>query len=263
MWFFSDSPDPPATRSLATSIEAFRLRVSPTGPSTLFAPSERAKGVVRVPDRIRLVLKHLDLECPSRCPGRDKARPLRNDERLQDQPVNMRMNWTKGHRRVVQSLREPSQICHVTQVGLSSSCGTHENVRTLRIADVRRCLVLLLLLLISYQVVWAGAAQYCVHEEDPGVTHFGHHGHKHHSASGEQASGAVGSDADCSACHLASAAVLPGAALLVGAISLSEGYSYVEPRYPFRVPDGPERPQRATPRPAVRFGSGVLSTSLT
>ncbi len=132
----------------------------------------------------------------------------------------------------------------------------------LELPAMRRWLLVMLLILLPYQAVWAGAAQYCVHEDDAAATHFGHHGHKHHTARPDKAGASGISHADCSTCHMASAApVLTGDLNLVP-VPLRESFSYSEPRYLSRVPAGPERPDRVTLRPAVRFGGGVLPALL-
>lgn len=127
---------------------------------------------------------------------------------------------------------------------------------------MRRWLLVLLLILLPYQAVWAGAAQYCVHEDDAGATHFGHHGHKHHSARADKAGAAGIAHADCSTCHMASAAPVPIGDLQLVPAPPREFFPYAQPRYLSRVPAGPERPDRATPSPAVRFGGGVLPALL-
>lgn len=124
---------------------------------------------------------------------------------------------------------------------------------------MRRWLIVMLLILLPYQAVWAGAAQYCVHEDDASTTHFGHHGHKHPSGRADKSSGSGTSHADCSGCHMSSAAPALDGDLQLGAMSLQESFSYAEPRYISRVPAGPERPERTTPRPILRFGGGVLT----
>lgn len=120
----------------------------------------------------------------------------------------------------------------------------------------------MLLILLPYKAVWAGAAQYCVHEDDSGLSHFGHHGHKHQSAREDKAGAAGISHADCSTCHVASAAPVPSGDLQLVPVPLHASLSYTEPRYLSRVPAGPERPDRATRRPALRFGGGVLAALL-
>lgn len=126
-------------------------------------------------------------------------------------------------------------------------------------AQMRRWLIVLFLILLPYQSVWASAAQYCVHEEDAGATHFGHHGHKHHSARADKAGAAGIFDADCSTCHMTSAAPVPSENFELMLVHLREPLSYADPPYLSRVPAGPERPDKVTPRPAVRFGGGVLA----
>lgn len=80
--------------------------------------------------------------------------------------------------------------------------------------DMRRWLLLLMLVVLPMQFASAAAATYCRHE--PGVSkHFGHHEHRH-QASGDQKSalesagdeshtGTALGDPDCEYCHLGAA----------------------------------------------------------
>jgi hypothetical protein len=75
---------------------------------------------------------------------------------------------------------------------------------------VRRLIVILMLSLLPFQFVWGAAASYCQHEQGAGVSHFGHHVHKHQGkalkAAGESTpdnkNTAAGDDPDCATCHL-------------------------------------------------------------
>ncbi len=70
---------------------------------------------------------------------------------------------------------------------------------------MRKALIIFLLVLLPFQFVWGAAAGYCQHEQGQAVHHFGHHFHKH--SSGDKAKQLIGDDADCVACHVASAPV--------------------------------------------------------
>lgn len=140
------------------------------------------------------------------------------------------------------------------------ACGTSEKCLEFRV--MRRWLLIMLLFLLPYQAVWAGAAQYCVHEDDAAVAHFGHHKHKHSGARADRVAAGSMWDADCSTCHMASAAPVLSSDLQLTVLPVPDDSSYAEPRYLSRVPAGPERPDRATPPTAVRFGGGVLAVFL-
>ncbi|MFM1991656.1 MAG: cobalt-zinc-cadmium resistance protein CzcI [Pseudomonadota bacterium] len=84
---------------------------------------------------------------------------------------------------------------------------------------MRRLVFLVLAFLVAFQASWAMAAPYCLHERSATPMHFGHHQHEHVHESGSldegsDRSSAVGEtsvglpDADCSACHAASPAVM-------------------------------------------------------
>lgn len=139
---------------------------------------------------------------------------------------------------------------------------TKTYLKRLEFDVMRRWLLIILLILIPYQSVWAGSAQYCAHEDDAAVAHFGHHKHKHSPARADRAATGTMWDADCSTCHMASAAPVFCGALQMTPLAWPESFPYAEPRYVSRVPAGPERPDRATPPPAVRFGGGVLAVFL-
>ena len=83
---------------------------------------------------------------------------------------------------------------------------------------MRRCLTVVLLVLLPLQSFWAAAATYCAHEQGAASRHFGHHEHRHHGAAGKvdgaeadakkaQSSG----DLDCAFCHLSCAQPLVSA----------------------------------------------------
>ncbi len=74
---------------------------------------------------------------------------------------------------------------------------------------MRRWFAVLLLMLLPLQAVWAAAAPYCAHEEDPATMHVGHHSHEHQGAQQDDngSEAPAGSHADCHVCHGAGAAV--------------------------------------------------------
>lgn len=72
---------------------------------------------------------------------------------------------------------------------------------------MKRLVLILIMLIVPLQSVWAAASAYCTHEADAATGHFGHHSHQHGAgkADGEPdqnspAGKAV--DNDCGLCHL-------------------------------------------------------------
>ncbi|MDH4463487.1 MAG: hypothetical protein QE290_05540 [Acidovorax sp.] len=81
---------------------------------------------------------------------------------------------------------------------------------------MRRWFLILLLVLLPLQSVWAEAAAYCQHEGQlagDSTSHWGHHEHDHGDAplaSGDDASSAwAGVDVDCNVCHAGGAVPFP------------------------------------------------------
>ena len=72
----------------------------------------------------------------------------------------------------------------------------------------KRLLLILFVVLMPFQMAWAGAAAYCQHETEPAkAKHFGHHEHRH-TASSDKPAGKVAVDLDCSVCHAAGASIV-------------------------------------------------------
>ena len=75
---------------------------------------------------------------------------------------------------------------------------------------MRRPLLILLLFWLPLQFAWGAAASFCPHEEGQGISHFGHHTHKHQGksipTSGESTPDKkgtlAGEDFDCDYCHM-------------------------------------------------------------
>ena len=78
---------------------------------------------------------------------------------------------------------------------------------------MRRWLAILLLLFMPVQGLWAAAAPYCQHEEDPAAMHVGHHTHEHHGAQSgladldDDGGGPAAEHADCHTCHGGAASI--------------------------------------------------------
>lgn len=112
---------------------------------------------------------------------------------------------------------------------------------------MKKIFVIFLLVILPFQLAWAGLGVYCQHEEGQAAQHFGHHDHKH-TAQSDQGKGEAGklnpgADNDCSShlngvkCFLCSQ-TMP---------SLPQGVASFDLRTPLYVsyiPDGPDRPDR-------------------
>jgi hypothetical protein len=88
-----------------------------------------------------------------------------------------------------------------------------------KLQNMRKWLLVFLLLLMPLQFSWAAVSSYCQHESAPASSHPGHHEHKHHDQSADQASNeahaqlqsnkSLGEDVDCVNCHASCCAALP------------------------------------------------------
>lgn len=74
---------------------------------------------------------------------------------------------------------------------------------------MKRLFLILLLLMMPLQSVWAAGAAYCSHDE--AKMHPGHHVHKHLPSSSQDGDGPSTPCDDCDACHHLSASALPSA----------------------------------------------------
>ena len=117
---------------------------------------------------------------------------------------------------------------------------------------MRRSLLILLLCWLPFQFAWGAAASFCQHEEGQGVSHFGHHTHKHQGksipASGESTPDKKGSlageDFDCDYCHMGCAQPLASEASaccdIEGSQHLAEAATQGHSPH---IPDPIERPK--------------------
>lgn len=134
---------------------------------------------------------------------------------------------------------------------------------------MRRWVFAFLLFVVPFQLVWGSAAPYCAHEASVSAQkHFGHHEHKHQDggdivSASEDASDTPGAfHVDCESCHLNCSAVMPAVTPALEALPHDKASRQPEPRYDSHIPAGPQRPDRAYPAPAARFGGGVVMVSL-
>ncbi len=126
---------------------------------------------------------------------------------------------------------------------------------------MHKLIVFLLISVVMLQAGFAAAGSACLHEQDAGAHHFGHHAHEHRttaaglSTAGEHssdpaksafpsgtASGDLDQDHDCTTCHANAPAGLP--AWSRGPV-LPEGIDLLAEASPFHLsPPPPARPER-------------------
>ena len=79
----------------------------------------------------------------------------------------------------------------------------------------RRCIAILLLILLPLQFSWAGIAAYCQHETGQAAQHIGHHEHTHTGTDTQGSASDIkaqwGFDTDCSACYSGFISAVPHA----------------------------------------------------
>lgn len=123
---------------------------------------------------------------------------------------------------------------------------------------MRRWILILLLVLVPFQTVWASATPYCGHESQGTATHVGHHEHRHRAAtqSAEKAALLAGMDLDCGSCQLASPATIPGSLFISQPPVVAAALPYTEVFYASCSLAGLERPERSCAPSAVRSGGG-------
>jgi hypothetical protein len=110
-------------------------------------------------------------------------------------------------------------------------------------------LLITLITLITLQAAFAAAGSACLHEQDAGAHHLGHHAHQHRPAASDHTSGvdSAGStdldqDHDCTTCH---ANALTGVLTGPHWPSPPEGAALLAEASPFHLsPPPPARPER-------------------
>ena len=132
---------------------------------------------------------------------------------------------------------------------------------------VRRLFFLVLLLILPVQFAWAAATGYCRHETGEARKHFGHHEHQHRTAQDgvvkdSKAPSSLGADSDCGVCQLSAAQPVPSTSAAIAIASAEPPRFAHGARYDSYIPSGPERPDRAEPTLAVRFGGAVVIGAL-
>ena len=116
---------------------------------------------------------------------------------------------------------------------------------------MRRWLVVLMLLVLPVQFVWAAAMPYCAHEAAASASkHPGHHQHVHQGGSdaakaSDDGAGSGAHHADCASCHAGAAATLPLPPAVLASAPRDVLRELPPPRYRSHTPAGPERPDIA------------------
>ena len=111
---------------------------------------------------------------------------------------------------------------------------------------MKRLALIVLMLLLPLQSVWAAASAYCEHEQGVATQHFGHHIHQHQASTDSNDSSGkspLNVHADCSSCHLS----CPAATESVRSTVVMASGLLVLADYPDALssvfPDHPERPK--------------------
>ena len=110
------------------------------------------------------------------------------------------------------------------------------------IIEIVKRAVCCLLLLLSLQVLWAGAAVACQHEPDPTAVHLGHHSAANANTDLGDRSNGPGPGGDCAICHLSS---IKFYGLVTIAAPPAHGPTRPDPDariFVSHFPSGPERP---------------------
>ena len=114
---------------------------------------------------------------------------------------------------------------------------------------MRRAVIVLFMVMLPIQWVWAAAAQTCQHEPGAAVAHFGHHAHTHEASPGQPDAVEVpvtqgGDHADCGVCHLSAAKACTTHAYPVDTESALPVRGALTLHYDSHIPAGLERPDR-------------------
>lgn len=148
---------------------------------------------------------------------------------------------------------------------VKAAIGNRSRANAATLASVRRILFTFLLALLPFQFSLAAVTSYCRHETGSASKHLGHHQHQHQyrAVAGEVAtipeSGVpTGTDNDCGICHLSAAqSILDRTSVALGPPDEPPRFQYGW-RYESYISSGPDRPDRAEPTSAVRFGGEVV-----
>lgn len=124
------------------------------------------------------------------------------------------------------------------------------NVRgTGNLSVLRRCLFVLLLVLVPFQFAWSAAATYCGHEAGSGAPHFGHHQHHAKAQLDDKAQSAklkqiADGDDNCVGCHVSLAQQSDGVQLPAILTRSVRPLDLGSRSYRSPIPPGLERPAR-------------------
>jgi len=119
-----------------------------------------------------------------------------------------------------------------------------------KLLDMKKVLLIMLLVLVPFQISWAMAGDYCQHENGAVAAHFGHHAHHHQSKADQPDSKHTVKlsklHSDCGSCHTSVLALLleldgaPSPSLSLAKLPQLPPNSYTS-----HIPDGPREPDRA------------------
>ncbi|MBU1357587.1 MAG: hypothetical protein KKC79_20110 [Gammaproteobacteria bacterium] len=114
---------------------------------------------------------------------------------------------------------------------------------------LRRCLFVMLLLIVPFQFAWSAASVYCGHEAGAGAPHFGHHEHHTKVHAGDKTQGAklkqiVDADDNCVGCHASLAQQSASVESPMIVLRSVRPHESGPPSYRSPVPPALERPAR-------------------
>lgn len=117
------------------------------------------------------------------------------------------------------------------------------------LSALRRCLFVLLLVVVPFQFAWSAASTYCGHEDGAGASHFGHHQHHAKAHLDDKTQNAklkqiADGDDNCISCHVSLAQQSAGADLPVIAMRAISPADTGPRIYRSPIPPGLERPAR-------------------
>jgi hypothetical protein len=114
--------------------------------------------------------------------------------------------------------------------------------------EMRRLVLICMLLLLAVQWTWVAAAVYCEHETGAAAQHLGHHEHQHVGASDEvtkagKAQSPANADNDCGICHPGVLCMVPEQTLALSGVSILARLDSLA-TFSSHIPSAPERPDR-------------------
>ena len=119
-----------------------------------------------------------------------------------------------------------------------------------KLLDMKKVLLIMLLVLLPFQISWAMAGEHCQDESGPVATHFGHHVHHHQSKldppDPKHTEKPSKIHPDCGSCHTTVLALFMEPSLAPAlSLSASKPPPFPPDSYTSHVPDGPHKPDRS------------------